>query len=250
MSSNNLSFLRQYDNLLLCAAFFHCTAGLGAQRVDRFIDITRQSESENKYSKASKTEFLCVMRSFCVSHTHRRRQLGFKMVTRGLPLHHSIPNPPCFSYSSMPQSAFLRPPRRTTLANNTLGKRPRSYRYPPVLTDEQRQKRPRYSAPDGYVLTATTIRHNHHLHHLLRQRHGTRTIASCANSTGKSSKELLQCLLPFHPKLISSHSAMTWNFRYIQSSAHSQASCQSSTHRSGWPPGSSLQDKPCRSSIT
>src|SRR6266516_2439629 len=70
------------------------------------------------------------------------------MDTRGLFLHHSIPDLPCFSHSSVPQSAFLRP-RRTTLANNTLGKRPRSYRHSPALIDEQRHKRPRHIAPGG-----------------------------------------------------------------------------------------------------
>jgi hypothetical protein len=94
-----------------------------------------------------------VMHAFFLrfSSHHCEPTMCLKRSMLGISFGYSIPNAPFFSYSSVLQPAFLGPPRRTELANNTLGKRPRSYHHSPEFVDEQLRKRPRHTEPEGYA---------------------------------------------------------------------------------------------------
>jgi hypothetical protein len=134
-----------------------------------------------------------------------------------IPSSHFIPISPFFSYSSVAQPAFLGPPRRSKLQNNTLGKRPRSYRDSPRSSEEQPHKRPRHNAPEGYACSDRERKPSTPPPRAQPWHQNDRFVRKF------NQKELARAVTtvspPFHLRLLSSRSEMTSNSPSIPPSA-------------------------------
>src|SRR5271163_713522 len=90
----------------------------------RVFPLIPLDKAISKNSQGSDTESptLCNARTLRFSFRHCEPDMCLKKSMLDISCGHSIPNSPFFSYSSVPRPAFLGPPRRTKLQNNTLGK--------------------------------------------------------------------------------------------------------------------------------